>query len=271
MKNLYSKLPKPGGKEVYGYTALTFIIFLFVHSCHFTTNGFGTSRSRSYWNDYDGLMSYTEIPARIKVKEIIENPDEKYSWEVLQFGCKLDTHQELITEIEASAIPKEDIQTIFYKPDAFDGLALKPNTTYWVRLDIRANYYSFLFKRQYGFGIYTWQELNDEENGPAIKPYPGWKEKFTAYAVACWLQVGLLFPGIFFVQDAQKGSRSVKNFAAWLSAIFTIATGWIVYVDQPFFNDSSDYWLPGITLAISLGMILFSFISFQRPDEPEAL
>ena len=266
MKRLYSKLPKSGGNKFYGYSILTAIIFLFVHSCHFTTDGFGTSRYSNYWDDYDGLMSYTEIPARITVRSINDNPAATYEWEVLQFGCELNNKQELMVDIEAAGIPKRDIQTIFYKPSSFDGLALKLNTTYFVKLDIMANYYSFLFKRQYGFAIYTWQELNDGKAAPAIEPYPAWKLKFTVYAIACWLQIGFLFPALFYIQDALKGSREVKKFAAWLTAIYSISTAWIIYVDQPFFNDSSDYTLPGIALAISLGMIVFSFISFLKPD-----
>ena len=169
-------------------------------------------------------------------------------------------------DVEASGIPKEHIQTIFYRPDSFDGLKLSPNKTYWVTLDLRANYYSFLFKRNYGFAIYTWQELNDGEAGPAIELYPGWKNKYTLYAVATWLQIGLLFPALFFVWDALNGSKDVKKFAAWLIAIFTSATLWVIRVDQPFFNQLSDYVLPGFALALSLGLIIVSFISFQRPD-----
>jgi hypothetical protein len=269
MKKLYSKLPKSGSNKFYGYSILTAVIFLFVHSCHFSTDGFGTSRSSSYWDDYGGLMSYTEIPARITVRSINENPAGTYGWEVLQFGCELDNKHELIADIEAAGIPKEDIQTIFYNPSAFDNLTLKPNTTYFVKLDMMANYYSFLFKPQSGFAIYSWQELTDGEAGPAIEPYPGWKLKFIIYALANWLQIGLFFAALFFVQDAQKGSREVKKFAAWLVGIFTISTLWIIYVDQPFFNNPTDYILPGIVLATSLGMIVFSFISFLKPDVPE--
>jgi hypothetical protein len=269
MKKIYSKIYKPGGKKVSGYLVLTIFIFLFTHSCHFLYDGVGTSRVSGYWEDYNGHMSYTEIPARITVNSINENPAETYSWEVLQFGCKLDNKQELIADVEAAGIPTEDIQTIFYNPDRFDGLKLEPGKTYFVKLDIHANYYSYLFKSQYGFAIYTWQELNDGEVGPVIEPYPGWKGKFMLYALACWLQAGLLFPAAFFVYDAQNGSREVKSYAAWLSTLYAFSTFWIVYVDQPFYTNWADYLLQGIGLAISLAMIVYTFIAFQKPNVEE--
>lgn len=267
MKQYLKSIPtKPGKRNTAGHILLTLIAFSFIHSCSFLYDGVGLSRVSGYWDDYSGNMSYTEIPARIKVQYINENPADKYSWEVLQFGCKLDNKEEIIAEVQQAGIPKKDIQAIFYKPESFDGLKLTPGKTYFVKLDLHSNYYSFLFKQNYGFAIYSWQELNDEESGPTIEPYSGWRLKYVLYAIACWLCFGLIFPTIFYIYAAQDDTREVKNFAAWLTGIFTISTMWVVYVDLPFFTGWVDWILPGIGLAICAAMAIYLRIAFRKPD-----
>lgn len=251
-------------KSLRGYSVTAVALFFIMHSCNFLGEGLGVSRASEYFNYYDGSMSYTEVPAIITVKEINETPDENYSWEVLQFGCKLDKQQEIIADVEAAGIPKEHIQTIFYSRELFDA-PLEVGNTYFVKLDIHANYYSFLFKDKVAFGVYWWRQLLDTETQPTIEPYP-WRNKLNVYAVACWIQVGLILSIIFFANDSKKGLPAEKKLTITLTAVYLMATLWIIYVDFPFYKDWSSYFLQVIALAIGLGCLGYTAWNLRETE-----
>lgn len=259
-----SKYKTLGKMSLKGYSTVVIFMFLFAHACTFTGDGFGMSRYSDIYDHYDGNMSYTEIPARITIKAINESPTETYAWEVLQFGCNLKKQQEIIAEIHEVGIPKEQIQTIFYARDRFDA-PLDIGKTYFMKLDIHANYYSFLFKKSYGFGIFYWRELNGDES-PTIEPYAGWKWKFILYALACWLQTGFFVVVIFFSFDTQTGTRLQKQFSVGLCVIFLLATLWIVFVDSTYQKDWSSHVIQVIAVAIGLSTLGYSLWAFRKPD-----
>lgn len=248
-----------------GYSTVVIFMFLFTHACSFLGDGFGVSRVSNFYDSYDGNMSYTEIPAQITIQSINENPSETYSWEVLQFGCNMDEQQEIVAEVHAAGIPKEQIQTIFYEREKFDA-PLETGKTYSVLLDIHANYYSFLFKRSYGFGIFHWRELSEDDAQSAIEPYSGWKWKFVLYAVACWLQIGLFIAVIFFAFDSQSGTRLQKKFSVALCSLFLLATLWIGYVDSTHIKSWSGNIIPIIATGIGLSMLGVSLWAFRKVD-----
>jgi hypothetical protein len=259
---------KKESKEVsgfWGYSTLTLVFFLVMHACSFFSAGLGISRASEHFNYYDGSMSYTEIPAIITVRGINETPDENYSWEVLQFGCTLNEQQEIIADIKVAGIPKEEIETIFYSRQLFDA-PLDSGSTYLVKLDIHANFYSFLFKDKTAFGIHWWRQLTEGETPAAIEPYP-WPGKLTAYAIACWVQIGLILSMIYFASDSKNGPRFKKKFSAGLALVFLLATLWIIYVDYPFYKDWSYYFLQVIALAIGLSCLGYIVWQFRKPDE----
>jgi hypothetical protein len=266
-KSRKPKEPVLGKSKIREYAVVAGWIFLITHASNFLGDGFGVSRVSGYWDYYNGNMSYTEIPARITVKEIIESPTERYSWEVLQFGCKLDKQQEIIADVHAAGIPVEQIQTLFYNRSSFNA-PLEVGKTYFVELDIHANAYSFLFKRQYAFGIFSWQELGPGEIGPVIEPY-AWKGKLMLYALACFIQTGLFLSIIFFTYDSRTGPRAEIKFTLVLATLFTAATLWIGYVNQPFYRSGIDYILPGIALTVGLGSIIWCSILFLKSDPTE--
>jgi hypothetical protein len=208
-------------------------------------------------------MSYTEIPAIITLRGINETPDENYSWEMLQFGCKLNEQQEIVADIKVAGIPKEKIETIFYSRKLFDA-PLDSGKTYLVKLDIHANYYSFLFKDKTAFGIHWWRELNEDET-PAVESYP-WPANLPAYAIACWIQIGLILSMVYLASDSKNGPRSKKKFSTGLAIVFLIATLWIIYVDKPFYNSWGSYILQVIALIMGLGCLGYSLWQFRKPD-----
>jgi hypothetical protein len=267
MRPRESKTPSLGNQKIREYALVAALIFLFIHGCLFLSDGLGYSRVSGYWDYYNGHMSYTEIPARITVKQIIEDPTDRYTWEVLQFGCKLDKQQEIIADVHAAGTPVEEIQTLFYNRNSFDA-PLEVGKTYFVKLDIHANAYSFLFKQQHAFGIFSWEELGAGEPGPTIEPY-AWKGKLMIYALACFIQTGLFMVIIFFTYDSRTGPRIEMKFTLALAALYTVATGWIIYVDQPFYRSATDYILPGIALAVGLGSTTWCSILFLKSDPTE--
>lgn len=254
-----------GKKSLRGYALTAVALFFVMHSCNFLGEGLGVSRASEYFNYYDGSMSYTEVPAIITIKEINETPDENYNWEVLQFGCKLNKQQEIMADVETAGIPKDEIQTLFYSRELFDA-PLEVGNTYFVKLDIHANYYSFLFKDKIAFGVHWWRQLLDNENRPTLEPYP-WRNKLIVYAIACWIQVGLILSIIFFANDSKKASRTEKKFTVVLTAMYVMATGWIIYVDYPFYNNWGDYFLQVIALAIGLSCLGYTIWQFRKPNE----
>jgi hypothetical protein len=254
-----------GKMSLKGYSTVAFVMLLLTHSCTFWGDGFGLSRHNDLYDHYDGNMSYTEIPARITIKAINENPSETYAWEVLQFGCNMKKQQEIIAEVHEAGIPKEQIQTIFYAHDRFDA-PLETGKTYFMKLDIHANYYSFLFKSSYGFGVHYWQELNSEEEAAVIEPYVDWKWKFVIYAIACWLQIGLFITIIYFAGDCQNSTGLEKKTSVGLSLIFLNATLWIAYVDSTYMKDWSDNIIQIIAIGLGLTTLGASLWAFRKVD-----